>query len=607
MPEFDRVSGGAPASGAVTEDAWTFARVEALWSRFAPMTPYGKEAKERRLVLGDRPAIESLYDATQVALALIDSAEGPTLDRLTHHLKRLPRLPIDRATAAGGPDALPAAKDGGRGGSIESSGDFDLVELFQVKKFLSNYRVILSLIDEPTKRAFGLGFGSTELAARLDLGGSDPETFFIADAYHPSLREIRSRIAALDEALALGRGRIIDAARRLHALDFAGRDFLIVGNEEALALVASCDDRTGVGAEESGARPSYVVETYDSRSCIVRLQDDERTLRLEQERSLLAARELEAEEAAIASLSAEVSSESRALRGYADAICAFDMAFARARLAREHALVRPGLGSESFALRQGRFLPCAWDCEELGLRYTPLDLEVAERVAVVFGSNMGGKTVALQTALFFQILAQTGLFVPAAGFATSVHPRIVYVGESADRRREARFGEDRLGEARLRLDEGRGLSGFGFEILGFTEAVGPSGAEFSEAFIAFDEFARTTSSREAEALLSAAIESLSRSKRGRNLFSTHFHGLRRLAGVRFLRMRGLDRPAAREAIVTDEPLTDRIRKINGMMRYEIIDENDEAAAGSDAIAIASLLGLDAMVVRRAESIYEMGE
>jgi DNA mismatch repair ATPase MutS len=580
MPEFSHEGAVSACTGAT----WDFARVEEFWSRYSPLTPYGKDAKDERRVFADRVRIESLYDETDSALALLDRGDGPSLDRVSYHLRRLPRLPLAN---------LAEVHDD----RDDESHRLEIVELFQIKKFISNYRAILALLDESTKRAFRLDFASTDLATRLDLGGSDSETFFIADDYHPELPEIRRRIAAVDESIGLDRGLALDESRRQYHLDFGGREFIVLRNEDARALLAACAEPSTVSSV------AFIVEAYDGQSCIVRLQDGEKILLLEQERALLAAREREAEEEVLVFLSAAVAAESRILGGYVDAICAFDLALARARLAREFVLVRPDLGSDSLRVVEGRFLPCVWDCAKLDLRYTPLNLDLAQRAAVIFGSNMGGKTVALQSLVFFQIIAQSGFFVPASSFASSVHSRIVYVGEMANPRlREWHgFGEDRNGR-----DDNRGLSGFGFEIRSFAEAVSPTGPASQDAFIVFDEFARTTSSREAEAILSAAIEILARAGQGRSLFSTHFHGIQRAIGARFLRMRGLDRESADRAIRADEPLAERIRKINGMMRYEIVEDSNEAAEGSDAIAIAALLGLDRGIVERATSIYAAG-
>ena len=146
------------------------------------------------------------------------------------------------------------------------------------------------------------------------------------------------------------------------------------------------------------------------------------------------------------------------------------------------------------------------------------------------------------------------------------------------------------------------------------------------AFLVFDEFARTTSSREAEAILSAVVEALRWKPGVRSVLSTHFREVSRIAGVRYLRVLGLDREAATDAMrgtgnsdggagdgnggagdgnpgPAPEGLGERIRRINGMMRYGLVDDGADAGAGSDAVAIASLLGLDRGIVRRAEEIY----
>ncbi|HTX72774.1 MAG TPA: hypothetical protein VMC79_08095 [Rectinemataceae bacterium] len=569
--------------GSATREAWDFARVEEFWARFSPLSPYARDAKDERPVLSERPAIEDLYDATEAALSLIGRSPGPALDRVAYHLRRLPRIPL--ASLA------------------EPGRNLELVELFQVKKFLSNYRSILALLDEPARRFFGLEFRSAELAARLDLGGSDPETFFVAEAYHESLPAIRREIEETDASLAALRGGATALLRDRLGIDFAGRDFIIVPHDEARGLLSACSE-----SDREAPLPGLAVEAYDGASCIVRLQEGAAALELEERRSRLESEEREVESAVLLSLSAAVIAELPRLGDYINAICDFDLALARARLCREYGLVRPRLDSDSLRVRSGRFLPCAWDCRELGLAYTPLDLDLPEPAAVLFGSNMGGKTVALQSLVFFQILAQSGHFVPAEQFESRVHRRIVYVGElDAGRGRDA----------------SKGLSGFGFEIRSFVEAVsgcaagggagrvadaalrqdGESGSEAEGIFAALDEFARTTASHEAEAMLSAALELLAVRKGSRSLFATHFHGVERVAGVRFLRMRGLDRGAAGMALDSAEPLAERIRRINGMMRYEIVEERGDEESESDALAIASLLGLDPDIVGRAEYFY----
>ena len=189
------------------------------------------------------------------------------------------------------------------------------------------------------------------------------------------------------------------------------------------------------------------------------------------------------------------------LRDYREAVQEFDLAFARARMARLHGLTRPILDDGPIEIRKGRFVPCEEVCDRLGTTYAPLDACFDASVTVIFGSNMGGKTVVLKTLAFLQICAQSGFFVPAARFVTRVFEHFHYVGEGCTR------------------DGAQGLSGFGFEMKQFMEAWNDFGAS---TLALFDEFARTTHSQEAEALISAAIDSMAPNPHVVALFSTHF-------------------------------------------------------------------------------------
>jgi DNA mismatch repair ATPase MutS len=257
-----------------------------------------------------------------------------------------------------------------------------------------------------------------------------------------------------------------------------------------------------------------------------------------------------------------------------EAARAFDLAFARARLAREWGLTRPRLGEGPVRVQGGRLLPCEEACRARGLGYTPLEACFDTPATVIFGSNMGGKTVVLKTLAFLQLCAQTGLFVPAARFETRAFRHFHYVGEGRDQ------------EAAL------GLSGFGREIRQFNGAWGTLD---EPTLVLFDEFARTTQSLEAEALLSAVLASLGERPGAFALFSTHFRGVARLEGVRYLRMGGL-RPGG--AGTGQDPL----RLIGERMDYRLLPDGG-APASSDALAVAELLGLDPAVLARTRQAF----
>ena len=539
-------------------DLGAWAEVDALWARFLPRTPFGRAAKARLAPLADRAALEALHDRTDAALRLLAGFDGPdgpggpdgdrvALDRLHHHLDRLPRFPDSPRDA------------------------FDEGELFQLKKFLFNHGALLALLPPELKQLLGLRPLPAELSALLGAGRQGDETFHVADAYDPGLARVRAALRENDAASRRLRDAHEAALRDRWGFAFEGRAFLLVPRE-----------RLGPPA---GAVDLLDVEPWDAARLCVRPRPAAETLRLAEERTALLAEERVLETRVLAALSVPLREALPAFLEQAKAVEELDLALARARLAREAGLVRPTFGAEGIRVEGGRHLPTEELCASLGTPYTPLDADLAPGPTVVFGSNMGGKTVALRTIAFLQLAAQSGLFVPARAFATRVFRRFHYVGEGRGR------------------DEGRGLSGFGFEI---RQLAGAWADLEGDTLALFDEFARTTSSAEAEALLSAVLEALAGRPRAVVLFSTHFQGVRRLPGVRYLRMGGLDRTRLGLEAGVDEDLAARIRRIDTLMRYSL-EPDEPGERRSDAIAVARLLGLSPDLARRAEDFLRHGE
>lgn len=520
---------------------WAYAEVDALWARFQPETPYGRAAKVRRVPITDRAALERLYDLTDHARALLEDLESDPIrrDRLTHHLKRLPRFPET-------PQSL-----------------YDEVEIFQFKKFLFNHRCLLDRLTEGLRQAFGLAYLDPSLEGRLNQGRQSEESFYIADAYLPELAETRRSLRAVDTGLQALRAQAEAHCMARWGFTFEGRAFVLL-------------PRTRLGDPEA-ARALLEVEPYDETQVCLRPRATTEELRLAGHREELLARERALETEVLAQLSAPLREALPALQQQAQAIEAFDLALAGARLALEANLVRPGLASASIVIEGGRHLPCEALCGELGTPYTPLEAIFDQGATVLFGSNMGGKTVVLKTLAFLQLAAQMGLYVPARRFKTRVFRHFHYMGEGRSR------------------EEARGLSGFGFEIRQFTEAWGDLE---QDTLLLFDEFARTTSSQEAEALVSAILEDLAARPSVVAAFSTHFRGIRRLPGVRYLRMGGLDRARLAALEAPGTTLAERIRQIDHAMRFSL--EPDAAGdTRSDALVVAERLGLPATLARRA--------
>jgi hypothetical protein len=122
--------------------------------------------------------------------------------------------------------------------------------------------------------------------------------------------------------------------------------------------------------------------------------------------------------------------------------------------------------------------------------------------------------------------------------------------------------------------------------------------------------------------VSAAAEAFAAAPGTRCLLATHFWGAGKAArgasrGVARLRMAGLDREAAR-AVAADPGLglAERVQRIGGLMRYEIVREDTRRDAyprdayprdASDALEVAALLGLDEEILAGARQYYSEGD
>jgi hypothetical protein len=521
-----------------------YAEFQEFWNRFCPETPFGREAKDQLRLYSDPAELAAIWDRTDAALGLLDQLQTDPvrLDRVSHHLKRLPRFPRDP-----------------RPGYTE-------VELFQFKKFLHNYTCLLELLGPAACREFGLGFRSASFAQLLDTGRQSAESFYVADEYSAELKAVRAELRDNVTQVQEQRRLRAQAIQDRWGLDFNGREFLVV----ARALLG----------DPGAAATLLVIEPYDDSHWVVRPLATAEALMLLTARERLLARERSVEEEVLETLSHAARQELAAFEEYLEAVREFDLAFARARLARSWNLTRPTLAPGAIRIEQGRFLPCLESCAALGTGYTPLDAEFGSPVTVIFGSNMGGKTIVLKTLAFLQLCAQTGLFVPAAAFATRVFEHFHYIGEGGS------------------ADSSRGLSGFGRELSQFNAAWADCARP---TLLLFDEFARTTQSREAEALLSAAIAAMAPKPGLLALFSTHFRGVKRFPEVAYRRMGGLDRAGLAGQQGAADP-ADRIRMIARHMDYRLKIDDDSGGV-SDALAVAQSLGLDPAIVAMADTFF----
>jgi DNA mismatch repair protein MutS len=250
----------------------------------------------------------------------------------------------------------------------------------------------------------------------------------------------------------------------------------------------------------------------------------------------------------------------------AEALARIDVAASHAQRAAEGGWVRPHLTDEPcLEIEGGRHPVVEAALAATGERFVANDLSLgtADRLWLITGPNMGGKSTFLRQAALTSVLAQAGGFVPASRAKIGIVDRLFSrVGAS-----------DNLA---------RGRSTFMVEMV---ETAAILALATPHSLVILDEIGRGTSTYDGLAIAWAVVEAMHDEVRCRTLFATHYHELTRLAGR--LDCLSLHHVRAREW------------KSDLVLLHEVADG---AADRSYGIAVAKLAGLPPGVVGRAKAV-----
>jgi DNA mismatch repair protein MutS len=259
-----------------------------------------------------------------------------------------------------------------------------------------------------------------------------------------------------------------------------------------------------------------------------------------------------------------------AIAAAAVALAEIDVASAGAVLAVDQRFVRPAMNeSLDFEIRGGRHAVV----ERAGAgAFIANDCVLGEggegRLWLVTGPNMAGKSTFLRQNALIAVMAQAGLYVPAASARIGVVDRVFSrVGASDD------------------LAGGR--STFMVEMVE-TAAILNQATERS--LVVLDEIGRGTSTFDGMSIAWAAVEHLHDVNRCRGLFATHYHELTALS----------------EKLARLDNVSMKVREWKG----DVVFLHEVASGPADrsyGVAVARLAGLPSKAVKRAEAVLKMLE
>jgi len=277
---------------------------------------------------------------------------------------------------------------------------------------------------------------------------------------------------------------------------------------------------------------------------------------------------LAAEEAHFEELIGVAVKAAREIAATAAAIARIDVAAALAERAAEGGWVRPEIAEDLvLEIEGGRHPVVEAALAARGERFVANDcvLSQNDRLWLVGGPNMGGKSTFLRQNAAIVLLAQAGSFVPA---------------------KRARIGlVDRLFSRVGASDNlARGRSTFMVEMV---ETAAILAQATPRSFVILDEVGRGTSTYDGLALAWAVVEAVHGVNRSRCLFATHYHELARLA-------------ESCDALSLHHV---RAREWKGdlVLLHEVASGPADRSYG---LAVAKLAGVPAPVVARAKSVLD---
>ncbi len=270
----------------------------------------------------------------------------------------------------------------------------------------------------------------------------------------------------------------------------------------------------------------------------------------------------------------EVMARRTEIAAAAAALAALDLAAALAELAAGALWVRPVVDeTTAFEIVGGRHptVEAALAGAGRGGGFVANDCALEDRIWLVTGPNMAGKSTFLRQNALIAILAQIGSYVPARSARIGIVDRLFSRVGAAD-------------------DLARGRSTFMVEMVETAAILNQAGPR---SFVILDEIGRGTATFDGLSIAWATLEHLHEINRCRTLFATHYHELTALA--------------AKLAALACHTM--RVKEWKGDVVF-LHEVGPGTADRSYGIHVAKLAGLPKAVTARAEevlAVLEKGE
>jgi DNA mismatch repair protein MutS len=355
------------------------------------------------------------------------------------------------------------------------------------------------------------------------------------------------------------------------------------GRRHIAALEARLKDETGIPSlkirhnnmlgyfiEVTATHSQKVPESFQRRQGMVNASrfSTPELIELEAKLSTAADQALALELKLFEELCGAVLAQADAVSATARALAEIDVAAALAELAIEADWAAPVLtDGVDFSIEGGRHpvVEAALAAERQRFVANDCRLEAAERLWLLTGPNMAGKSTFLRQNALIVVLAQMGSYVPAKRATLGLVDKLFSRVGAAD-------------------DLARGQSTFMVEMVETATILNQAG---EKSFVILDEIGRGTATYDGLSLAWAVVEHLHEVNRCRGLFATHYHELTALAA----------------SLAALAAFTVRVKEWQDdvVFLHEVIPGTADRSYG---LHVARLAGLPIAVLERAQAVLE---
>lgn len=443
-----------------------------------------------------------------------------------------------------------------------------LHELFELKSFLHGYLSLMAFLTKHGLAKLHPLPELNELFRLLDPEGNGLPVFRLSPRYSPLLQKLDEERLQCVQQLQATRHRDLEKAKKELKLPTLKEEFLLSRHQE---------DKLQVLLKSK----SFLISAESLANISFRLADSPAALKLKSKINKLQQSIRDEEQSVLSMLGKAIKARLKELKTARNSTMELVWDYLLAAFGvKYHCCIPqvydPHLKFKGIKLSAGVNLPLKLHLEAQQRSYQALDLDFTNRISLITGPNMGGKSTALKTIALFCTCAAKGIPVPAAKALLPVFAHIYYNHEG-----------DEHSET---------LSSFGSEVVSFNEAL----QHGDSSLFLLDEFAKGTNPEEGEAISLATIKYLQ--DMGFTLIAaTHFSAPTQLCGIAHYSIRGISaHDFARLKKLPQDNLKNMLKLLSEAMDYALVKLPAGQNPPQCAVQIAALLGLPSEILTTAD-------